>query len=183
MLVNVRLFASYREAAGVGHLQLELKPGAKVRDAIAEVVKAHPLIAEGRQVVIARNRDYVDVDAPLADGDELALIPPVSGGATGSLEAIALTDAPLSVDEALTIVLASAATVVGVVALLLVPVSLVVSHPVNVVGEAAVLALCVWYVARVMRADRRRRHAAEAALPPALRPARRQPRRPIAFQL
>ena len=72
---------------------------------------------------------------------------------------------------------------VGVVALLLVPVSLVVSHPVNVVGEAAVLALCVWYVARVMRADRRRRHAAEAALPPALRPARRQPRRPIAFQL
>ncbi|OLD52266.1 MAG: molybdopterin converting factor subunit 1 [Chloroflexi bacterium 13_1_40CM_2_70_6] len=104
MLVNVRLFASYREAAGVGHLQLELKPGATVRDAIAEVVKAHPLIAEGRQVVIARNRDYVDVDAPLADGDELALIPPVSGGATGSLEAIALTDAPLSVDEALALV-------------------------------------------------------------------------------
>ena len=89
----------------------------------------------------------------------------------------------MSSRRALTIVLASAATVVGVVALLLVPVSLVVSHPVNVVGEAAVLALCVWYVARVMRADRRRRHAAEAALPPALRPARRQPRRPIAFQL
>ena len=85
--------------------------------------------------------------------------------------------------RALTIVLASAATVVGVVALLLVPVSLVVSHPLNVVGEAVVLALCVWYVARVMRADRRRRRAAEAALPPALRPARRQPRRPITFQL
>src|SRR5438093_933674 len=66
MLVNVRLFASYREAAGVGHLQLELKPGAKVRDAIAEVVKAHPLIAEGRQVVIARNRDYVDVAVVIA---------------------------------------------------------------------------------------------------------------------
>src|SRR2546428_6377955 len=96
MLVNVRLFASYREAAGVGHLQLELKPGATVRDAIAEVVKAHPLIAEGRQVVIARNRDYVDVDAPLADGDELALIPPVSGAATVSLHAIAVTDAELS---------------------------------------------------------------------------------------
>ena len=104
MLVNVRLFASYREAAGVGHLQLELKPGAKVRDAIAEVVKAHPLIAEGRQVVIARNRDYVDVDAPLADGDELALIPPVSGGDARTLTPIAVSEAPLSVDDALALV-------------------------------------------------------------------------------
>src|SRR5439155_12094708 len=104
MLVNVRLFASYREAAGVGHLQLELKPGAKVRDAIAEVVKAHPLIAEGRQVVIARNRDYVDVDAPLADGDELARIPPGSGGASRSLASFALPAAPLWVDEAISLV-------------------------------------------------------------------------------
>src|SRR5436309_5729971 len=104
MLVNVRLFASYREAAGVGHLQLELKPGATVRDAIAEVVKAHPLIAEGRQVVIARNRDYVGVDEPLADGDELALIPPVSGGDARTLAPIAVSEAPLSVDDSLAIV-------------------------------------------------------------------------------
>ena len=83
----------------------------------------------------------------------------------------------------MTIALASVATVVGILALLLIPVSLVVGHPLNVIAEAAVLALCAAYVARVMRADRRRRRAAEAALPPALRPARRQPRRPITFQL
>ena len=43
-----------------------------MRDAIARITEAHPLIAEGRQVVIARNREYVGVDEPLADGDELA---------------------------------------------------------------------------------------------------------------
>ncbi len=80
--MNVRLFASYREAAGVGHLQLNLPPGSTVKDAIAEIAKRHPLITEGRRVVIAKNRDYVTADEPLADGDEVALIPPVSGGAT-----------------------------------------------------------------------------------------------------
>ncbi len=43
--------------------------------------------------------------------------------------------------------------------------------------------VCVWYVARVMRADRRARLAREATLPPAQRPAKREPRRPITFQL
>ena len=104
MRVHVRLFASYREAAGVGHIDVELPPGATVRDAIAHVLRDHPLVAEGRQVVIARNRDYAGVDDRLADGDELALIPPVSGGATESLEAIAITDAALSIDEALALV-------------------------------------------------------------------------------
>jgi molybdopterin synthase catalytic subunit len=78
--VHVRLFASYREAAGVGHIELDLPSGATVKDAILEVERRHPLIAEGRSVVIAKNRDYVTPDAPLADGDEVALIPPVSGG-------------------------------------------------------------------------------------------------------
>jgi len=97
----MRLFASYREAAGVGQIELELPPGAKVRDAVAAVAKEHPLITEGRQVVIARNREYVDADAPLSDGDEVALIPPVSGGATVTGRRIAVTADPLSVDGVL----------------------------------------------------------------------------------
>src|SRR3989475_9888871 len=67
-------------------------------------MKEHPLIAEGRQVVIARNRDYVGVDEPLADGDELALIPPVSGGDARTLAPIAVSEAPLSVEDALALV-------------------------------------------------------------------------------
>jgi len=98
MRVHVRLFASYREAAGVGRIDVELPPGAHVRDAVAEIAKRHPLITENRKVVIARNRDYVDGDAPLSDGDELALIPPVSGGADPR---ILISDRPLSLDDAL----------------------------------------------------------------------------------
>src|SRR3979490_3304937 len=100
MRVLVRLFASYREAAGVGRIELELPPGATVKDAIFKIVKDHPLIAEGRQVVIARNREYVTPDEPLADGDEVALIPPVSGGAMAEAP-IVVSASPLSVDDAL----------------------------------------------------------------------------------
>jgi molybdopterin synthase catalytic subunit len=100
MRVLVRLFASYREAAGVGRIELELPPGARVKDAIFKIVKDHPLIAEGRQVVIARNREYVTPDEPLADGDEVALIPPVSGGAM-TVAPIVVSASPLSVDDAL----------------------------------------------------------------------------------
>ncbi len=100
MRVLVRLFASYREAAGVGQIDLELPPGATVKDAIFKILKDHPLMAEGRQVVIARNHDYVTPDEPLADGDEVALIPPVSGGAM-TVAPIAVSASPLSVDDAL----------------------------------------------------------------------------------
>jgi hypothetical protein len=82
----------------------------------------------------------------------------------------------------LTILLATVATIVAVLALLLIPVSIVLGRYANVLGEALVLVACVGYVARVMRADRRRRREAEALLPPERRPERRMPRRPITFQ-
>ncbi|TMD50981.1 MAG: hypothetical protein E6I83_11020 [Chloroflexi bacterium] len=85
--------------------------------------------------------------------------------------------------RALTIFLATAATVVAVLALLLIPVSIALGRYVNVLGEFLVLVACVGYVARVMRADRRRRREAEELLPPERRPKRRIPRRPITFQL
>ena len=101
MNVRVRLFASAREAAGVGHLLLELPDRSIVRDAIDRITRLHPLVGEIRQMVIAKNRDYVGADEPLADGDELALIPPVSGGAVSSPERILVSAAPLSVDAAI----------------------------------------------------------------------------------
>ena len=100
MRVVVRLFASYREAAGMGRIELELGPGATVKDAIAEIVRRYPLVAEGRRVVIAKNREYVDASEPLADGDEVALIPPVSGGAM-RVAPIMVSETPLSLDDAL----------------------------------------------------------------------------------
>jgi hypothetical protein len=89
----------------------------------------------------------------------------------------------LSARRFLVIGSATVATVVGVVALLFIPLSIAVGHPLSAAVEAILLVACVWWVVRVMRADRRRRLAAESALPPERRPQRRQPRRPITFQL
>ena len=84
--------------------------------------------------------------------------------------------------RAFTIFLATIATIAGVLALLLIPVSIAIGRYVNVLAELLILVACVGYVARVMRADRRRRREAEALLPPERRPERRVPRRPITFQ-
>ena len=77
----------------------------------------------------------------------------------------------------------TAATVVLVLAFLFIPLSLVTQQYQNVVVEAVLLILSLWYVTRVMRADRRERRAAEAILPPDRRPVRRVPRQPITFQV
>jgi MoaE-MoaD fusion protein len=93
MQVTVRLFAGLRERAGASQLELELPEGARVRDALAQVQD----IAGGLSLVMAVNRDYADDDAPLAAGDELALIPPVSGGALTS-PWVRVSAEPLSLD-------------------------------------------------------------------------------------
>ena len=89
----------------------------------------------------------------------------------------------MSARRALTITASVIATIVAVGALLFIPLSIAVGRPQNALLEAALLVVCVWFVARVMRADRRGRLALEAALPPERRPQRRQPRRAITFQL
>ncbi|HEY6762940.1 MAG TPA: molybdenum cofactor biosynthesis protein MoaE [Baekduia sp.] len=77
MKVSVRLFAGLRERAGRDELELELPEGARVADALAQV--AH--LAPGVTLVLAVNREYADEDMVLHAGDELAVVPPVSGGA------------------------------------------------------------------------------------------------------
>jgi MoaE-MoaD fusion protein len=81
MRVDVRLFASYREAAGTNHLSTELPAGARVGDLLRALQARVPGLGASRGLV-AVNRAYVESDdAPLQPGDEVALIPPVSGGA------------------------------------------------------------------------------------------------------
>jgi molybdopterin synthase catalytic subunit len=74
--VTVRLFAMLRERAGTDRVELELPEGARVRDAVERLEN----LAGGLPLVMAVNREYADDDDPLSGGDELALIPPVSGG-------------------------------------------------------------------------------------------------------
>ena len=75
--VTIRLFAGLRERAGTGRRELDLPDGASV----ADVWAALDLGAEPPGLLYAVNRAYTEPDRPLADGDEVALIPPVSGGA------------------------------------------------------------------------------------------------------
>jgi MoaD family protein len=79
--IRVRLFAIQRELVGSREVPIRLRPGATVDDAWSELVARHPILAPGRSSVrFARNGEYADATTTLADGDELAVIPPVSGG-------------------------------------------------------------------------------------------------------
>lgn len=82
MTVTVRLFAMLRERAGRGELELELAEGATVEEAVEAVRDATGLTELFNRMPIraAVNREYVGTETTLAAGDELALIPPVSGG-------------------------------------------------------------------------------------------------------
>ena len=77
MRVTVRLFAGLREHAGTAQRDVDLSDGARVED----VWRALELGDEPAGLVFAVNRAYVERSQALADGDEVALIPPVSGGA------------------------------------------------------------------------------------------------------
>ena len=82
MRVRIRLFALQRELAGTRELSLDLPDGATVETSWAAVVERHPVLAPGRPSVrFARNGEYTPPETGLADGDEVAFIPPVSGGA------------------------------------------------------------------------------------------------------
>jgi MoaE-MoaD fusion protein len=83
MTVRVRLFAVLRQRAGRDSIDVELGEGATVAEAI-EALERDPALGpvlKAVQVRMAVNRDYATGETRLAAGDELALVPPVSGGA------------------------------------------------------------------------------------------------------
>ncbi len=96
--MELRLFAVFRERAGRDTLLLDLAEGATVADAIAAAAREPGLgeVLEKMPVRAALNREYVDDDAVVGAGDELVLIPPVSGGATDAARG-RVTAEPLSV--------------------------------------------------------------------------------------
>jgi molybdopterin synthase catalytic subunit/molybdopterin converting factor small subunit len=83
MTVSVRLFSILRERAGCERVELELAEHATVGDALAALARLPSLtdVLARLPVQLAVNRDYAATDTPLAPHDELALIPPLSGGA------------------------------------------------------------------------------------------------------
>lgn len=83
MLIEVKLFAGLREAAGAGEVEVEVEDGATA-DGLLDELRQLPGLGEvltRMRVRVAVNRQYVDGAQVLSEGDEVALVPPISGGA------------------------------------------------------------------------------------------------------
>jgi molybdopterin synthase catalytic subunit len=100
MRVVVRFFAGVRETAGQEGADIELAPGATVADLRAALDERFPRLRRYLDGVrYAVNWEYADADALLNDGDEVALIPPVAGGALGGKASCWVTDEPVSEED------------------------------------------------------------------------------------
>jgi molybdopterin converting factor subunit 1 len=92
--LSVRLFAGLRERAGADRVEVELPDGASVAE-LLEALAATPVgVLRPGQCVVAVNREYARADERVRAGDEVALIPPVSGGA-GPVRHVEVTGGPL----------------------------------------------------------------------------------------
>jgi molybdopterin synthase catalytic subunit len=78
--ISVRLFAGLRERAGADRVEVELPEGASVADLLAAMGTTPVGELAPRSCIVALNREYADADALVAETDEVALVPPVSGG-------------------------------------------------------------------------------------------------------
>lgn len=93
MKATVRFFAMFREQLGTGQTTIDLPEGSTARDGFdAALADAPSLRGLAGSVMLMVNEEYVEPDHVLADGDELAIIPPVSGG---EHKAFTVTDAEL----------------------------------------------------------------------------------------
>lgn len=79
--VTVKLFAAYQEACGTSELQLQVPAEAPVATVRDRLIAQHPQLAQWRDLTrFGVNLQFVEPTTPLQDGDEVVLIPPVSGG-------------------------------------------------------------------------------------------------------
>lgn len=102
--IRVKLFAMLRERAGGGDFVLDLPAASTAREALAAIGQSKGMtdLLERMPVALAVNREYIRDDVTLVDGDELAVIPPVSGGAPEAGEPLvhaAIVAQPVSADR------------------------------------------------------------------------------------
>ncbi|MFN3345347.1 MAG: MoaD/ThiS family protein [Chloroherpetonaceae bacterium] len=80
MTVKVQLFAIGREIVGCSELTLTLGDGATAQTVLDVLKERYPKFQTVKTLMVAIGTDYADLQTELRDGDELAIIPPVSGG-------------------------------------------------------------------------------------------------------
>jgi molybdopterin synthase catalytic subunit/molybdopterin converting factor small subunit len=98
MTLRLKLFASLRERAGASDLDREFAPGVSVGEVWRALTREFPaLLGQDEALSFAVNREYVKPDFRPCDGDEVAFIPPVSGGAGGALGPIRIVRSRIDV--------------------------------------------------------------------------------------
>ena len=81
MRITIKFFASVRENLGIPSAEIEIPPGATVADCLQVLKQNFPLLRSYHSSLsIAVNQEYAFLENKLSEGDEVALIPPVSGG-------------------------------------------------------------------------------------------------------
>lgn len=80
MTIHVRLFAQQAQACGLTALSLDLPDGSTVANALAVLRAAHPELPWPQGTMTAINQQYAALTDPMKPNEELAIIPPVSGG-------------------------------------------------------------------------------------------------------
>lgn len=81
MKIRLKFFASYREVIGKKEMELDLKEGKRLADLLQHLYKKYPRLEAFKEGIICSiNKEYAPLDAKLKEGDEVALLPPVSGG-------------------------------------------------------------------------------------------------------
>ena len=81
MRVTVRFFARLRELSGAGERACDVPPGATIAEVWRAMVGEHPALEPfGRSISCARNAEFARMTAVVHDGDDIAFLPPVSGG-------------------------------------------------------------------------------------------------------
>ena len=81
MRLNVLFFGRLKDAIGHGQEFVEIDPGSRIADVFAQCAARHPELTAHRQsMAVSRNREFAEWTTPLQPGDEVAFLPPVSGG-------------------------------------------------------------------------------------------------------
>lgn len=102
MQITIKLFARLRDLVGTGHLERELKLSTAqptVNDLLADLQTEYPQLADAAaRLIVSVNKEFADKNTVLADGDEVALFPPVSGGSDAA-DKFEVTVDPISLDD------------------------------------------------------------------------------------
>lgn len=99
MHVTTRFFAIHRDIVGTSSLQFQIEDGATVAAVWSRLGEQYPeLVPATRSLMYAVNQVYADPETALHDGDEVAFIPPVSGGQDGEFRPFVVTEQPLNAD-------------------------------------------------------------------------------------